>query len=371
MRINCGIIASAMEEIAPARLREDWDNVGLLVGRPDSSVERILLTLDVTSAVIEEAIETKTDLILAHHPFPYKLGKTIRTDQMEGAMLAALLKNDIAVYAAHTNLDSAMGGVNDALAEALGLQGIVPVRPAEGRLAKIVTFVPEGNEEKVWQAMAGAGAGHIGKYSHCGFRVAGTGTFLPGAGSRPFIGEENRLEKVNEIRLETVAPVFMVKEVVQALLAAHPYEEAAYDVYNLDNAWSEGGMGRMGQLNPPLSLRDFAAHVKQTLQVDGMRFAGNESARIAKVAVCGGSGMELAGIARCSGADVLVTGDIRYHEAQAALGQGLCLVDAGHFATEYPVLERVQNWLRAQAASAGWSCEINIAVRQKDIWQAF
>ena len=371
MRINCGIVASAMEEFAPVRLREDWDNVGLLVGRPDSVVKKMLLTLDVTPAVIEEAVESGTDLIVAHHPFPFKLGKTIRTDRTEGAMLSALLKNDISVYAAHTNLDSAMGGVNDALAEMLGLRDVLPLRASENRLAKIVVFVPQGHEETVWQAMVKAGAGHVGKYSHCGFRVAGIGTFLPGVGAKPFIGEENRLEKVNETRLETVAPDFMVKGIVSALLAAHPYEEVAYDVYNLDNIRHEGGLGRIGRLQQPLTLRDFAAHVKSVLQVDGLRFAGNDSAIITSVAVCGGSGMDLAGSARSFGANVLVTGDIRYHEAQDAVGQGLCLVDAGHFATEFPVLNRIQEWLRSQSASAKWDCEIDIAVHQEDIWRAF
>ena len=369
MRVNCGIIMAAIEKMAPVRLKEDWDNVGLLVGRPDSEVDKLVLTLDVTQEVIEEAIEAGAKMIVAHHPFPFKPGKTIRTDQFEGAMLAALLKNDIAVYAAHTNLDSAVGGVNDALAELLGLQESTPLRPAEGRLAKLVTFVPEGHAERVWQAMTEAGAGHIGNYSHCGFRMAGTGTFLPGVGSHPFIGEASRMETVREIRLETVAPVFLVKGIVSALLKVHPYEEVAYDVYGLDNVRSEGGLGRIGKLPHPFSLCEFAAHVSRLLQVEGLRYAGEASAKIESVAVCGGSGMEMSALARSCGADVLVTGDIRYHEAQTAVAQGLCLIDAGHFATEYPILSRLQAWLRAQAKTDGWDCEIAMAFRQSDIWR--
>lgn len=368
MLVNCGIVAAAMEKIAPVRLKEDWDNIGLLVGQPDAAVKKILVTLDVTPAVIAEAVEAGAGLIVSHHPFPFKMGKTVRTDRTEGAMLAALLKNDIAVYAAHTNLDSAVGGVNDALAELLGLEDIIPLRPAEGRLVKLVTFAPEGHEEEVWQAMAEAGAGHIGKYSHCGFRVTGIGTFLPGAGTNPFVGEENRLEKVHEIRMETVAPAFMAQTIVQALQKAHPYEEVAYDIYPLDNAWQEGGLGRIGKLRQPIPLHEFAENVKQTLKVDGLRYVGEESSQIEWVAVCGGAGMELAGNARARGADVLVTGDIRYHEAQTGAAQGLCLVDAGHFATEYPVLRCLQNWLRTQAATAGWDCKFETALRQSDIW---
>ena len=283
-------------------------------------------------------------------------------------MLRSLLKNDIAVYAAHTNLDSTVGGVNDTLAAALGLNRVAPLKAAAERLVKIVAYVPSGHEEQVWQAMAKAGAGHIGQYSHCSFRSAGTGTFLPGKGTHPFIGTAGNLEQVAEIRLETVAPAALSDDVIRAMLLAHPYEEAAYDVYPLENVRSRGGMGRIGQLPEPVTLQEFAAKVGNALNFAAVRGVGDKAARIVCVAVCGGSGMELAEPARSAGADVLVTGDIRYHEAQAALARGLCLVDAGHFATEIPVLETLRQWLETKAAASGWDCTVRVAERQSDLW---
>ena len=368
MSVNCMIIAETLEKFAPCHLAESWDNVGLLVGQSDLRVEKILLTLDVTPEVIAEAIDTGSNLIVTHHPFPFKPGKTIRTDCPEGAMLASLLKNDIAVYAAHTNLDAAIGGVNDALATALGLNSVTPLKKAEERLVKIVVYVPSGHEEQVWQAMAEAGAGHIGQYSHCSFRVDGIGTFRPGEGTHPYIGTAGKHERVAEIRLETVAPAVLSGDVVRAMLSAHPYEEAAYDIYPMENVRHQGGLGRIGRLPAPVKLQEFACRVKKALDFAGVRGVGDKASRIACVAVCGGSGMELAGIARSAGADVLVTGDIRYHEAQTALAQGLCLVDAGHFATEIPVLETLRQWLETQAAASGWDCTVRVAERQSDLW---
>lgn len=368
MRVSCGTIRSLLEKRAPVRLAEDWDNVGLLVGEPGGSAERILLSLDITAEVIAEAVEFGANLIIAHHPFPFKPVTSIRTDRQDGAMLACLLKHDIAVYAAHTNLDSAVGGVNDALAEALGLESTTVLQPNQAALVKLAVYVPAGHEEAVWRAMTAAGAGHIGQYSQCGFRVAGTGTFLPQAGTNPFIGEPGKLERVAEVRLETVAPAVLAEDIIKAMLAVHPYEEAAYDIYPLKNACAQNGLGRVGNLPTALSLREFAARVSEKLGVTTIRCAGDSAARIAKVAVCGGSGMTLAHTATLAGADVLVTGDIRYHEAQSALSQGLCLVDAGHFATEYPVLEPLRHWLATNVSKAGWQCDIRVAVRQADLW---
>lgn len=366
MSVNCGMIAATMEKLAPLRLAEEWDNVGLLVGEPGAGAERILLTIDITPEVIAEAVELAAGLIVTHHPFPFRPGKTIRTDRQDGAMLASLLKHDIAVYAAHTNLDAAVGGVNDALAGALGLVQVEPLKAVQEHLVKIVVYVPDGHEENVWQAMAGAGAGHLGKYSHCSFQMTGTGTFLPKAGARPFVGEIGVLERVAEIRLETVAPANLSKHVIHAMLSAHPYEEVAYDVYPLENSQSIGGMGRVGRLSAPETLQKFAARVKEALNFNGVRCVGDRNKMISRVAVCGGSGMGLVGFT--SGADVLVTGDIRYHEAQAALAQGLCLVDAGHFATEYPVLESLQQWLENQFAVLGYHCSVHVAKSQFDFW---
>lgn len=370
MAATCKLIAGALEKMAPLSLAEAWDNVGLLVGSPENPVKTALLTLDVTAPVIEEAVILGAELIITHHPFPFHAMKAVRTDTHGGAMLSLLLKNNISVYAAHTNLDAATGGVNDALAEALGLVETAPLKPAGRALVKIVTYVPEGHEEKVWQAMSAAGAGHIGNYSQCGFRVRGTGTFLPGEGTHPFSGRQGNLSSVSEVRLETVAPSSLSAKVIEAMIAAHPYEEAAYDVYPLQNELIVGGLGRVGDLSAPVSLKELAAQIKSSLQLDHLRVVGPLTARISRVAVCGGSGMDLSELARHAGAQVLITADIRYHEAQNALAQGLCVIDAGHFGTEYPILKKLQTYLSLYSDDCGWDCRFVTAIRQEDIWQA-
>ena len=369
MSVNCNSIAAAIEKLAPLALAEPWDNVGLLVGRGDRPANLVLLTVDVTPPVIEEAIELGATMIVSHHPFPFQPFRQIRTDSVNGAMLSQLMKHEIAVYAAHTNLDRAEGGVNDALANKLGLTATAPLLPYMEPLVKIAVFVPEEHETTVWQAMSGAGAGHVGNYSDCSFRTKGVGTFMPQAGSRPFIGQAQQLSTVAEVRLETIAPASLSAKIVQAMLTAHPYEEVAYDVFALQNQRSLGGLGRIGQLPTMLSLAEFAAVVKTALSLDGVRVYGDIDTPVHKVAVCGGSGMDCAAPARSAGAEVLVTGDIRYHEAQDALAQGLCLIDAGHFATEYPVLAALQTYLQNHAAKQNWSSRFEIARRQGSIFR--
>lgn len=369
MSATCKMIAAALEKLAPCELAECWDNVGLLVGSMGQKVDKVLLTIDVTADVIAEAAGKRAGLIISHHPFPFQAMKNVRTDTAAGALLTQLLMKQISVYAAHTNLDASDGGVNDALAEVLNLHDVSQLQPRSLPLVKIVTYVPASHLEAVWQAMTAAGAGHIGNYSECSFRVTGTGTFLPGDGARPFVGEPYRVAKVEEVRLETVAPASLSKGIVQSLLDAHPYEEVAYDLYPLQNEWPTAGMGRIGNLLLPLTLSEFAAQVKTLLCVPGIRFIGKPETQVHRVAVCGGAGMSAAGAARRAGAQVLVTGDIRYHDAQDAVSDGLCLIDAGHFGTEFPILDRLQRYLRDCSASDGWNCEFEIARSQSEIWQ--
>ena len=368
MPVSCAVIAAAIEKMAPLTMAESWDNVGLLVGCADRLVERALLTVDVTPPVIEEAIKLGATMLIAHHPFPFQALKRLQTDTETGAMLSRLLKHDIAVYAAHTNLDMADGGINTALAKTLRLTDVQPLRPYRESLVKIVVYVPAGHEDAVRSAMSEAGAGHIGNYSDCSFRTTGLGTYKPLAGSRPFLGELAKLSTVEEIRLETVAPEKLLKEVIQAMLDAHPYEEVAYDVLPLRNTHIEGGLGRIGCLEKKVRLSDFAEEVKQTLAVSGLRVYGSAETRIRRVAVCGGAGMDCASVAVAAGAAVLVTGDIRYHDAQAALSQGLCLIDAGHFATEYPGMVELGSRLRRIAAKAEWDVDFHVAQCQTDIY---
>jgi dinuclear metal center YbgI/SA1388 family protein len=340
------------------------------VGNPEQNVTKALLTLDVTQEVVDEAVEVKAKLIISHHPFPFHAMKTLRTDTASGALLTKLLQQNISVYAAHTNLDVATGGVNDALASCLQLDEVSPLQSTCSPLVKIVTFVPDQYVETVWKAMADAGAGHIGKYSQCSFRVLGKGTFSPGKNAIPFIGEINRLSEVDEIRLETIVPAVLSDSVVHAMITSHPYEEVAYDIYPLKNEWTIGGLGRVGNLPRPVSLSEFAAMVSGTLSVSGVRYVGKADTIVRRVAVCGGSGMEVADAARRSEAQVLVTGDIRYHDAQNALANGLCLIDAGHFGTEFPVMARLQRYLQECSTEGRWDCRFDVAQKQADIWHA-
>lgn len=369
MFASCGKIAAAIETLAPLEMAEEWDNVGLLVGSPDQEVKKSLLAIDVTSAIIDEAVEIGAGMIISHHPFLFHAMKNIRIDTSTGALLTKLLKQDISVYSAHTNLDEASGGVNDALAMVLQLRDVSPLRPMRQLLNKIVTYVPAGHVDAVWKAMSEAGAGNIGKYSQCGFRMTGTGTFLPGETARPYIGEAHKVSTVEEVRIETVSPAALSGGIVDALIDAHPYEEVAYDVYPLKNEWTNGGLGRVGDLVQPLTLLDFSAQVKTGLGLQGVRFVGPSDTLVKRIAVCGGAGMDMANAARLSGAQVLVTGDIRYHDAQDALASGLCLIDAGHFGTEFPVLKQLREYLRACSTSDGWDCVFDISTQQGDIWQ--
>jgi hypothetical protein len=251
----------------------------------------------------------------------------------------------------------------------LQLRSAEPLQPIRCSLVKIATYVPTGFADVVWQAMADAGAGHIGKYSHCSFQAPGIGTYLPEEGAVPFIGIANRLTTTDEIRIETIAPATLSKRIVEALIKAHPYEEVAYDLYPLQNEVVSGGLGRVGNLDHPISLEDFAARLKEVLPITHVRLVGNPALRIERVAVCGGSGMDLVELAKLSGAQVYVTGDIRYHDALTAKENGLCLIDAGHFGTEFPALSRLQHYLRDSSVREGWGCEFEITQQQTDIWQ--
>ncbi|WP_409289321.1 Nif3-like dinuclear metal center hexameric protein [Peribacillus sp. SCS-37] len=324
-------VISLFEQFSPKHLAMDGDPIGLQIGRLNKSLDKVLIALDVTDEVVEEAISAGAGLIIAHHPPIFRSLKNLRTDLPHGALYEKLIKNDIAVYAAHTNLDIAKGGVNDLLAEALELQNIKVLSPTyEEKLNKLVVFCPENHAEEVRKAIGDAGGGHIGKYSHCTFMSEGTGTFLPGEQTTPYIGRQGELESVAEVRIETIFPASREKKILQAMLAAHPYEEAAYDVYPLENKGEMLGLGRVGTLKDSMSLREFAFYVKKAFDVEHVRLAGDPEAVIKKVAVLGGDGNKYIKAAKYSGADCFVTGDIYYHTAHDAAMMGLNLLDPGH-----------------------------------------
>ncbi|WP_017755812.1 Nif3-like dinuclear metal center hexameric protein [Calidifontibacillus oryziterrae] len=324
-------IIQAFEKLAPKSLAMDGDKIGLQLGTLNKPIKKIMVTLDVLETVIDEAIENNVDLIIAHHPVIYNPLKTIVTDNPAGRIVEKCLKHNIAVYAAHTNLDVAIGGVNDLLASALNLQNVEVLVPTyEDQLKKLVVFVPEDYADQVRDAISAAGAGHIGNYSHCTYNLDGVGTFLPLDGTNPYIGKKGRLEKVNEVRIETILPNSIQTKVVRAILNTHPYEEPAYDIYPLENKGELLGLGRIGYLPEEMTLRHFASYVKKSLDVQGVRVVGDLDSNIRKVAVLGGDGNKYWSKAKFKGADVYVTGDIYYHVAHDAMMAGLKMVDPGH-----------------------------------------
>lgn len=324
-------VIQAFERFAPKSLAMEGDKIGLQIGTLSKPIKKIMITLDVLEEVVDEAIREQVDLIIAHHPVIYNPLKTVITDSPAGRIVAKCLKNEIAVYAAHTNLDVAQGGVNDLLAEALGLEKTEVLAPTyEDRLKKLAVYVPEDHAEHLRTILGQAGAGSIGNYSYCTFNSSGTGTFLPQDGANPFIGEKGKLEHVDEVKIESIFPASIQNKVISALLKAHPYEEPAYDIYPLDNIGEALGLGRIGYLKDDMTLKEFAEYVKTALDVKGVRVVGNLDSRVKKVAVLGGDGNKFWSKAKFKGADVYVTGDIYYHVAHDAMMEGLNMVDPGH-----------------------------------------
>ncbi|WP_027963456.1 Nif3-like dinuclear metal center hexameric protein [Halalkalibacillus halophilus] len=320
-----------VEELAPKNLAFDGDPIGLHVGSMNQKVSKVMVTLDALEDVVDEAVENNVDLIIAHHPLLFKPLKSINLNTEKGRIIAKLIKNDISVYAAHTNLDIATDGVNDMLMDQLGLdiQGVV-VETEKESLVKLVVYVPSSHQDEVRNAISEAGAGHIGDYSHCTFNTLGEGTFKPLEGTNPHIGEQNQLEKVEEYRMETIMPANIITEVVSAAKAAHPYEEMAYDLYPLELTGASKGLGRIGKLREPMNLDDFSSYCKTAFGIAAIRFVGDADKQISTVAMIGGSGGKFINQAKISGADVLITGDIDYHTAHDAKGLGLTMIDPGH-----------------------------------------
>lgn len=367
MPVKCREIFNLIEEMAPRHLAESWDNVGLQVGDPRAEVKRVLLTLDVNFSVAEEAKEKGAGLIVSHHPMMLKPPRSISLDRPEGELIGYLIRNNITVYAAHTNLDIASGGVNTVLAEKLGV-GNVSVLHQTGRerYVKLAVFVPAGHAQNVRNAVTKAGAGWIGNYSHCTFMTPGTGTFKPLEGTNPFIGRTGEIEQVEEVRLEAIVPAGRLNDVIPAMLKSHPYEEVAYDLYPLENNGPSYGLGRVGLLTEPLSFRQFAEKVKAALGLPVVRLGGFPDNTVKKVAVCGGSGAELWPAALRAGADTLVTGDVKYHVAQDMLAAGLKFVDAGHHGTEAVVMPVLYNFLVNRCREANLDVQFSLAQTNTD-----
>lgn len=338
MTRTLGQVVDALDAAYPPNLAESWDAVGLVCGDPDEVVTAALVCVDVTDAVVDEALRTGVTLIVAHHPLLLRGVETVAASTPKGRLIHRLIRGGCALYSAHTNADKVRGGVSDALAEVLGVHETVPLVPEPERpLDKWVVMVPEGSADQVSEAMFAAGAGALGDYRDCLWSVVGTGQFRPVADAAPAIGVVGELTRIDEDRIEMVAPRTARAAIGRAMRGAHPYEEPAFDVFAQARLDSDIGLGRVGRLAVPMSLRDFVAHAGAVLPAApwGIRAAGDPDAMVSIVAVCGGAGDSL--IEAAAGADVYLTGDLRHHVVDEALRAGSpALVDAGHWATEWP-----------------------------------
>lgn len=328
---NGQTIIQSFEQYSPKSYAVEGDKIGLQVGTLNKPINKVMIALDVLETVVDEAIENKVDLIIAHHPIIFKPIKALRTDTSYGRTIEKLIKHNIAVYAAHTNLDVTPGGVNDMMAEALGLKDTQVLAETDSdSLMKLIVFVPEEQAEVVREALGEAGAGFIGNYSHCSFNSKGTGAFKPQEGTDPFVGKKGEMEFVHEVKIETVYHASSEKKIIKAMKEAHPYEEVAYDLYQMGSPGEARGLGRIGYLGDEVSLDQFAEKVKQAFGVKGLRVVGDGDRKVRKIAVLGGDGNKYASQAIRKGADVYVTGDLYYHVAHDAMMEGLAMIDPGH-----------------------------------------
>ncbi len=326
-------ISDLLETYAPLSLQESYDNSGLQIGNPETQVKCALICLDITTNIIDEAIQKGCDMIISHHPLLFNGIKKITGRTYIEKIVHKAIKNDIVIYSAHTHFDNIKNGVNNMLAEKIGLINLSILKPVSGVLRKLVTFCPLAYAEKVRIAIFSAGAGNIGNYDSCSSNTLTEGTFRANEGANPFVGSLGELHHEKEIRIETVYPNYLEKDVLQALLNAHPYEEVAYDIYSLQNSFNEVGAGMLGELNKSIPADSFMKILQKTLHTPVLRFSGPIEKEVKKIAICGGSGAFLIKEAIAKNADVFITSDIKYHSFGDHTEE-LILIDAGHFETE-------------------------------------
>lgn len=357
MAVTIEDVARALEELAPPGLAEPWDRCGLQVGDPRAPVHAVLVALDPSPQALSEALRRRAQLLVTHHPLLLQPPPRLDLSTPLPRLLADFIRSGVGVYAAHTNLDRAPGGVNDALAGRLGLGEVRGLGPGES-LCKVVVTVPLGYEDPVRRALAAAGAGKIGKYEGCGFGCRGTGVFVPREGARPFLGEPGKEERADETRWEVVVRRSALPAALAAVRREHPYEEPAVDVYALEGTVSEGALGRWGVLPAPRLLGEWAGEVARLLGAGSARLVGDPQAVVERVGVCGGSGASLWPQAVAAGVQVLVTGDVKYHAALEARQAGLALLDVGHAPSEQVAVDVLVAHLAAWASRSAAGLEV-------------
>lgn len=326
-------IISVIEEYAPLSLQESYDNAGLVVGSPKMEVSKALICFDVTEPVIDQAIEIGANLIISHHPIIFGGIKKLNGKNYVERIVIKAIKNDIALYAAHTNLDNIINGTNKILADKLGLKNTRVLSPQNEVLNKLVVYIPKDHKEKVQKALFEAGAGHIGNYDNCSFESNGIGSFRALDGSDPFVGNIGKVHSEEEVRLEIIFPLYLKSEVISALINAHPYQEVAYDIYKIENKVNTIGAGIIGELEVPQEEMTLLKQVKTITNAQGIKFTELLNKKVRRIAICGGSGAFLINTAKRAGADVYITGDVKYHEFFDA-DNSMLIADIGHFESE-------------------------------------
>lgn len=343
-------ITSYLESLAPVSSQESYDNSGLIVGEPNQKVTNVLISLDCIESTVDEAIEKGCELIIAHHPIVFRgLKKLNGKNYIERTVLKAI-KNDVAIYAIHTNLDNYRFGVNYEIGKRIGLTDLKVLQPKKEVLSKLICYVPKDHTDTVSQAVFNAGAGNIGDYDECGFQTSGNGTFRPNDSAKPFIGEAGERSLVEEVKFEAVCSNHKLGKVINAMISAHPYEEVAYEVFPMLNANSYEGSGMVGSMKAPMAAKDFLQHIKDTFNCGVIRHTALVNDTIEKVAFCGGAGSFLLGAAKSSGADIYITGDYKYHEFFDA-EEGIIIADIGHYESEQYTSDRIAEILTEKFAT--------------------
>lgn len=349
-------VIDVMESWAPSSLAESWDNVGLITGDTDSNVSHVIVTLDVTEKVLDEAAKHQAPMVISHHPPIFKPLLTLSGNKAAQHIIVQAVKRDIPLFAAHTNLDQAPEGVSVTLAHTLGLRSVSFLETTSGAV-KFVAFVPPDYTDRVREAAGAAGAGIIGEYSFCSYTAQGTGTYMPSDKAAPYEGSAGKLSRCSEDRIEMIVPSPFVSRVIEAARAAHPYEEMAYDIFPLSNTAGAFGYGAVGELEAPMTGDAFIEHLSFVLQTTPYHVSEGRNISVQRIAVLGGSGKDFIERALSVRADVFVTGEIGYHE-YLSYGREIMLVDATHRATELPVLETI----RKKLSSSGIGSEISVSI---------
>lgn len=369
--MNKEAILNLLRRKFPEDCAEEWDNTGMLLDSGKDSYDRILVALEMTPDVLKEALEAKADLVVTHHPLIFNPIRKMSALKAQDRMVMDCIKHDLSVFAIHTNGDNYPGGTNDTLADLLGLKEREPLVPMDCAYCKVVVFAPSANAEAIRNRMGDAGGGSIGAYRHCSFSVEGEGRFMPCEDSNPYVGEAGALHVEPEARIETIAPCRVSHDIVEAARSIHPYEEMAYDVIPLKNVEEHIGTGRIGRLSQPVSMKNLLRTLKEILSAEVLRYSGPLDRRIEKIGICTGSGSEYIEEACGRGVDCFLTGDIKYHDAQFARMNGLCLVDIGHYESEDLFKHVLGKMLQEEMDAWGEHAEVMVSKESRNPFEFY